>query len=174
MRSCHLLVKITLYLPSVVKISSVLLRYVCEGNATLVPPTVVPTPSRTVVPPTVVPPDCGPPRSRQCSPHKLSRGVILTTVVPPQNFVQVDGGQLDSSNFGSQLQTLFSLHRTLALFSQHGQCFSIFPKIYFGSNQSRAERALSLSETGARSRFSLKASASALNLKKRELELQTY
>ena len=38
--------------------------------------------------------------------------------------------------------------------------------------QSRAERALSLSETGARSRFSLSASASALNLKKRELELE--
>jgi len=39
-------------------------------------------------------------------------------------------------------------------------------------NQSRAERALSLSETGARSRFSLSASASALNLKKRERELE--
>ena len=38
--------------------------------------------------------------------------------------------------------------------------------------QSRAERALSLSETGARSRFSLSASASALNLKKRELEFE--
>ena len=38
--------------------------------------------------------------------------------------------------------------------------------------QSRAERALSLSETGARSRFSLSASASALNKKKRELELE--
>ena len=38
--------------------------------------------------------------------------------------------------------------------------------------QSRAERALSLSETGARSRFSLSASASALNFKKRELELE--
>jgi len=38
--------------------------------------------------------------------------------------------------------------------------------------QSRAERALSLSETGARSRFSLSASASALNLKKRERELE--
>ena len=95
MRSCHLLVKITLYLPSVVKISSVLLRYVCEGNATLVPPTVVPTPSRTVVPPTVVPPDCGPSRSGQCSPHKLSRGDYCREnngSSPPSKFRSSRGG----------------------------------------------------------------------------------
>jgi hypothetical protein len=38
--------------------------------------------------------------------------------------------------------------------------------------QTWAERALSLSETGARSRFSLNASAIALNFKKRKLELE--
>jgi len=74
-----------------------------HGMPTLVPTTVVPTPSRTVVPPTVVPPTVVPLDPDSVPPINYRGGttvVKITTVVPPQNFVQVEGGPL--SGFSRQ------------------------------------------------------------------------
>ncbi len=67
------------------------------GMSTLVPPSVVPSPSRTVIPPTVVHPTVVPPDPDSGPPINYRGGttvVKITTVVPPLNFIQVEGGPL--------------------------------------------------------------------------------